>query len=96
MPSPTTVRSPVSARFLHLPREQEVFIDFPIEGTPNGGLKVVLIGETIELLQEALGSIPEEFDLTVERIRAYPHDEHDPAEVLTERQREVLTCAREM
>lgn len=83
-------------KFLQLPREQEVFIDFPIEGVPDGGLRVVLIGETNELLQKAIGSIPEEFDLTVERIGAYPHDEHNPAGVLTERQREVLTCAREM
>lgn len=83
-------------KFLQLPREQEVFIDFPIEGVPDGGLRVVLIGETNEVLQEALRSIPEEFDLTVERIGPYPHDQHNPAAVLTERQREVLTCAREM
>lgn len=87
---------PEVTRFLQLPREQEVFVDFPIEGTPDGGLRVVLIGETNELLQEALGSIPEEFDLTVERIGAYPHDEHNHAAVLTERQREVLACAREL
>lgn len=84
------------SELLNLPREHEVFFDFPIEGTKGGGLRIVMIGETNDVLQDALAAVPDDMDVRVERIGAYPGTSGDPAGLLTDRQREVLDVALEM
>ncbi len=87
---------PAVTRFLELRREHEVFFEFPIEGTRDGKLRVVMIGETNEMLQSALADVPAELDATVERIRPYPEHPDDFRGVLTDRQREVLDAALDL
>lgn len=87
---------PAIRPFLELPRRHEVFFDFPIEGTRDGGLRVVMIGETNEVLQRALSAVPAGVDLTVERIGPYPESPGSVARLLTDRQREVLDVAMEL
>lgn len=87
---------PEIQRFLELPREHEVFFDFPIEGTRDGGLRIVMIGETNEVLQDALADVPDRIEFTIERIGAYSEGVGDVTAVLTERQREVLDVALEL
>lgn len=83
-------------RFLELPREHEVFFDFPIEGTRDGKLRFVMIGETNEVLQQALADMPETMDFTIERISAYSDESGAVLAVLTDRQRDVLDVALEL
>lgn len=87
---------PAIKQFMKLPREHEVFFDFPIEGTSDGRLRVVMIGETNEVLQEALAEAPSELDATVERIGPYPENSPEVAATLTDRQRGVLDVALEL
>lgn len=90
-------RPPSEVRqLMHLPREHEVFLDFPLETTARGGLRIVMIGETNEVLQEALADIPDEMDVTVERIGRYPDSSGDVAALLTDRQQEMLNVALDL
>jgi predicted DNA binding protein len=82
-------------RFLELPRTHEVFFDFPIGSTADGRLRVVMIGETSEVLRTALADLPPALDVTVERIGPYP-DGGELVSLLTDRQREVLDVALDL
>lgn len=91
------VRPPTEIKpFLELPREHEVFFEYPIEGTRDGRLRVVMIGETNEALQQALADMPETMDFTIERISAYSDESGAVLAVLTDRQREVLDVALDL
>lgn len=90
-------RPPAEVRqLLGLQREHGVFFDFPIETIRNGGLRIVMIGETNEVLRDALADVPEEMNVTVERIGAYPDASGDMTGLLTDRQRDVLEVALEL
>jgi len=84
---------PVMKRFLELPRPHEVFFKFPIGSTSDGRLRVELLGETNDVLREALADVPSELDVTIERIGPYPDAGGDISALLTDRQREVLDIA---
>jgi DNA-binding CsgD family transcriptional regulator len=86
---------PAVGRLLELPREHEVFSEFPAEATPDGRPRVVLVGETNAALQAAPDDTPPELSVSVERIGPYAGTD-DPAAVLTDRQREVLDVALEL
>lgn len=86
---------PEMKRFLELPRTHEVFFDFPIGSTEDGRLRVVMIGETNEVLRAALADLPPALDVTVERIGPYP-DAGELVSLLTDRQREVLDAALDL
>ena len=83
-------------QFIHLPRSHEVFFDYPIEGLPDGRLRVVMVGETNEVLGRALADVPDELGLQVQRIGAYPEGPAGITGVLTDRQREVLHVAHDV
>ncbi len=87
---------PEIKRFLELPRTHEVFFDFPIEGTADGGLRVTMIGETNSVLQEVLADVPAKLGVTVERIGTYPEAGDNVIALLTDRQREVLNVALDL
>lgn len=87
---------PAIRRFLELPREHEVFFQFPIEGTRDGRFRVVMVGETNAALRAALDDVPPEVSVDVERIGPYAEHPDDPVSVLTDRQREVLAVANEL
>lgn len=82
--------------FLTLQREHEVFFDFPIDSTSRGGMRVDMIGESNEVLQEALADIPDEMEVTIERIGRYPESTVGAAVRLTDRQREILNVALDL
>jgi DNA-binding CsgD family transcriptional regulator len=83
-------------QFLTLPRTHEVFFEFPVEATPEGRYRVDIVGETNAVLQAALADVPPALDVDIERIGPYLAAQDDLAALLTDRQREVLTAAREL
>ncbi|WP_225317593.1 MULTISPECIES: helix-turn-helix domain-containing protein [Haloferax] len=87
---------PEMKRFLELPRTHEVFFDFPIGSTDDGRLRVVMIGETNEVLREALTDLPPELAVTVERLGPYPDSGEHVVSLLTDRQRDVLDVALDL
>jgi predicted DNA binding protein len=90
------LRPPASVRrFVELPRHHEVFFEFPVEGTRDGRLRVVMVGETNAVLGRALADVPDDLDVTVERFGAYHERAGSVADLLTDRQREVLLTAVE-
>lgn len=91
------VRPPeVIADLIRLPRRHEVFFEFPLEGVRDDQVRVTMIGETNEVLQQALDDVPDALEVTIERIGAYPAEEGDITSVLTDRQREILDVATEL
>ncbi len=87
---------PAMSRFLKLPRTHEVFFNFPIGSTSDGRLQVVMLGETNDVLREALAEVPSELDVTIQRIGPYPDAEGRILALLTDRQREVLNIALDL
>ncbi|MDS0474419.1 helix-turn-helix domain-containing protein [Natrinema sp. 1APR25-10V2] len=83
----------VTKQFLELPRIHEVFFNFPIGSTSDGRLSVEMLGETNDVLREALADVPPELDVTIERIGPYPDAGEHILALLTDRQREVLDIA---
>ncbi|KTG08924.1 DNA-binding protein [Haloprofundus marisrubri] len=84
---------PAMKRFLEIPRTHEVFFNFPIGSTSDGRLSVEMLGETNDVLREALAEVPPELDATIERIGPYPDAGGEILALLTERQRVVLDTA---
>jgi DNA-binding CsgD family transcriptional regulator len=87
---------PTLTSFLSLPHEHEVLIDFPVEGTPDGRLRIVMVGKTNKDLYNALADVPDEFDVVIERIGDYTDDSKGLRGMLTQRQREILDVAAEL
>ncbi|WP_435065049.1 helix-turn-helix domain-containing protein [Halobaculum sp. EA56] len=87
---------PELKQFLTLPRSHEVFFDFPIRGTRDGRLRVVLIGETNQVINEALADLPPALDVSIERIGPYLETGPPLLAQLTDRQREVLGVALDL
>jgi predicted DNA binding protein len=79
-----------------LPRRHELVLDFPLEGVGEDEIRVTMVSEDRTVLQRALADIPDDLDLTVERIGAYPEDTSDVTAVLTERQQEILEAATDL
>ncbi|TKX62072.1 helix-turn-helix domain-containing protein [Halorubrum sp. ASP1] len=87
---------PELKEFLKLPRTHEVFFDFPIGSTQDGRHRVVLIGETNQVIQEALADLPPTLDVSIERIGPYLEAGTPLPVQLTDRQREVLNVALDL
>lgn len=87
---------PMMEPFLNLPRTHEVFYEFPIRSTSDGSLRVQMLGETNDVLREALGDLPPELDVAIERIGPYPDTGDHLLDLLTDRQREVLEIALDL
>ncbi len=81
------------AEVVRLPRKHEVVLDFPLEGVSDTEVRVTMVSETRAVLQEALADIPEDVDVTIERIGAYPSNGQDVSGLLTDRQQEILEVA---
>ena len=87
---------PAVRRFVELPRRHEVFVEFPIEATPDGRYRVELVGETDDVLRAALADVPPGLDVSIERLGPHIADPGGPLEALTARQREVLATAADL
>lgn len=75
--------------------EHEVFFE-SIEYISEEEIRVTMIGETNEVLQRALAAIPEEINISVERIGVYSPGTSDLTGLLTDRQQEILDIAMEL
>ena len=73
-----------------------MFFDFPIGSTQDGRLRVVLVGETNRVIQEALADLPTALDVAIERIGPYLEAGAPLLAQLTDRQREVLDVALDL
>lgn len=73
-----------------------MFFEFPLEGIEGDGIRVTMVGETNEVLRRTLAAIPDEIEVTVDRIGAYPPDLRDVSSLLTERQQEILNIATDL
>lgn len=91
------VRPPESlAELIRLPRQHEVFFEFPLEGVRDDQVRVTMIAETNAALQSALADVPDWLEVSVERIGPYPAEDGGLESVLTERQREILEVATDL
>ncbi|MDY6819184.1 MAG: helix-turn-helix domain-containing protein [Halobacteriales archaeon] len=84
------------AEVVKLPRRYELVVDFPLEGVGENAIRVTMISEDRAILQQALADIPDEVDITIERIGAYSEEMADLTAVLTSRQQEILDVATDL
>ncbi|WP_323174408.1 helix-turn-helix domain-containing protein [Natrialba sp. PRR66] len=70
---------------------EAISIDWPIKDTADG-VEVTLFGEDAAL-QQLIAGLPEEMNLRLERAGEYQPHMDDPAEQLTDRQKEVVRVA---
>ncbi|WP_423747550.1 helix-turn-helix domain-containing protein (plasmid) [Haladaptatus sp. SPP-AMP-3] len=77
---------------LSLFRRHEVVVDWPMEYTTRGALRITWIGDD-EKIREVIREIPEGVQVTLEGIGEYHSDMRQLASLLTERQRELLKLA---
>lgn len=73
-----------------------MIFELPLEGVRLDALRVMMIGETDSVLQQALADVPDEVAVTIERIESYPSDHDGLSARLTDRQREVLDAATDL
>ncbi|MFC6763818.1 helix-turn-helix domain-containing protein [Natrinema soli] len=73
-------------------RRYEIVVDWPMEYTAQGGLRVTMIGED-KKIREAITEIPDEIRITLEAIGEYHPDMRQLASLLTDRQQELLELA---
>ncbi len=73
-------------------RRYEIVVDWPMEYTDEGGLRVTMLGED-KKIREAIAEIPDGIQITLEGIGEYHPDMHQLASLLTDRQQELLELA---
>lgn len=73
-------------------RRYEIVVDWPMEYTRQGGLRITMLGED-EKIREAITEIPDGIRITLEGIGEYRPDMRQLASLLTDRQQELLELA---
>lgn len=73
-------------------RRYEIVVDWPMEYTDRGGLRVTVLGEDAKI-REAIAEIPDGIGVTLEGIGEYRPEMRQLASLLTDRQRELLELA---
>lgn len=73
-------------------RRYEIVVDWPMEYTDQGGLRITILGKD-ETIREAIAEIPDGIQITLEGIGEYRPDMRQLASLLTDRQRELLELA---
>ncbi|RBI63962.1 helix-turn-helix domain-containing protein [halophilic archaeon] len=73
-------------------RRYEIVVDWPMEYTRQGGLRITMLGED-EKIREAIAEIPDGIRITLEGIGEYHPDMRQLASLLTDRQQELLELA---
>jgi predicted DNA binding protein len=74
--------------------EHALIIETPIRFTDNGGIRVRLVG-THKTLRDALASIPDSVQVTIDEVGRYTPGTRDARSLLTDRQREIFEHAVE-
>lgn len=77
---------------LSILRQYEIVVDWPMEYTDQGGLRITMLGDDTKI-REAITGIPDEIQITLEGIGEYHPDMRQPASLLTDRQQELLELA---
>lgn len=80
------------ANLLRLPQEHEIIIDTPMEYTPEGSLRITIVGEQSEI-QHVMGAVPEEVQIDVDKIGDYKPEQQRLFAQLTEQQQKTLQLA---
>ncbi|WP_266082022.1 helix-turn-helix domain-containing protein [Haladaptatus caseinilyticus] len=75
-------------------RRYEVVVDWPMEYTDQGGLRITMLGGD-KKIREAIAEIPDGIRITLEGTGEYRPDMRQLASLLTDRQRELLELAVE-
>ena len=75
-------------------RRYEIVVDWPMEYTDSGGLRVTMLGED-KKIREAIAEIPDGVQILLEGIGDYHSDTRQLASLLTARQQELLELAIE-
>ena len=75
-------------------RRYEIVVDWPMEYTDSGGLRVTMLGED-KKIREAIAEIPDGIQILLEGIGEYHSDMRQLASLLTDRQQELLELAIE-
>jgi DNA-binding CsgD family transcriptional regulator len=73
-------------------RQYEIVVDWPMEYTDRGGLRVTMLGAD-EKIREAITEIPDGIRITLEGMGEYHPDMRRLVSLLTDRQRELLELA---
>ncbi|GKZ14893.1 helix-turn-helix domain-containing protein [Haladaptatus sp. T7] len=87
--------APLMDEMLGVLFDHEIVLEWPVEfvDTATGrGVRVTFLG-TERALSEALGDVPDDFGIELERMGDYSSRISDPVATLTDRQREVLAVA---
>lgn len=87
--------TPLVQGLLQIPQSFSIVIDTPIEFTPDGGLKLTLVGEE-GAIGDVMGAIPDAVNYTVEGTGDYAPGAERLFSELTDRQQEILVTALEM
>lgn len=83
------------AQLFDILESHELVLDAPMEYTPDGGLRITVIGE-LETFQAAVPDLPADIETHLERTGEYRPDGDQLYSLLTERQRETLQVAVEL
>lgn len=81
-----------AAALLELRRKHEIIVRTPIRWLSDGRLAVSLVGDDATL-QSTIAEIPESVEVELAEIGEYNPESERPAELLTDRQLEVLDAA---
>jgi predicted DNA binding protein len=79
-------------RLLEIVQDNEIVLKTPIDCIDGGGVRVTLVGDD-EVIQRAVGEVPDAVRLHLEGIGDYHPDSEQLFSVLTERQQEILEAA---
>lgn len=77
---------------LSLFRRYEIVVDWPMEYTAQGGLRVTVLGED-KTIRAAIAEIPDGIQITLEGIGEYHPNMRQLSSLLTDRQQELLELA---
>jgi DNA-binding CsgD family transcriptional regulator len=77
---------------LSILRRYEIVVDWPMEYTDQGGLRITMLGED-KKIREAITGLPDEIQITLDGIGEYHPDMRQLASLLTDRQQELLELA---
>ena len=80
---------------LDIVQQNEIILETPVECIENGGIRFTVLGDG-GVIQRAIGDIPPELTLSLDRMGDYHPDTGELFSSLTERQQEILEAAVEL
>jgi predicted DNA binding protein len=87
--------NPRTRTLLDIVQQNEIILKTPVECIDDGGIRFTVLGDG-SVIQRAIGDIPPELTLSLERMGDYHPDTDELFSSLTERQQEILEAAVEL